>query len=106
MVQITYGEHCGTSHVVSVKAGLPLMEAAMQSDVPGIVAECGGACACGTCPIYIERAWQDRTPVRSEMEAAMLEYALETRESSRLACQIPVSDAMDGLIVGIPERQG
>jgi 2Fe-2S ferredoxin len=81
------------------------METARQNNVAGVLAQCGGACACATCHVYVAPEWSKRLPLVDEMEAAMLENVWEPRQTSRLSCQITVSDAMDGLTVAVPERQ-
>ena len=106
MTKITYIEHDGTQHSVEVANGLSVMEGALRNNVQGIVAECGGACACATCHVYVVQEWIDATGEKSEMEASMLDYALEVQPNSRLSCQITVSDALDGLVVTLPEMQG
>ena len=105
MAKITYLEHNGTEHVVDVKPGLSVMEGAVKNNIPGIDADCGGACACATCHVYVDEAWRDKTGERSTMEVSMLDFAEGVRSNSRLACQIKVSEALDGLIVQMPESQ-
>lgn len=105
MAKITYLEHNGTKHVVDVKPGLSVMEGAVKNNIPGIDADCGGACACATCHVYVDEAWRDKTGERSAMEVSMLDFAENVKPNSRLACQIKVSDALDGLIVRMPESQ-
>lgn len=106
MVSITYVEQGGTAHEVDVANGLTIMEGARDNGVPGISADCGGACACSTCDVYVAPEWVDRLPAKSEMEEDMLEFAWEPdAERSRLTCQIKVTAEMDGLIVHLPARQ-
>ena len=105
MPKITYIEHNGTEHTVEVPVGWSVMEGAVKNEVPGIDADCGGACACATCHVYVDSAWQDKLPPREEMEASMLDFALELKENSRLSCQIKVTEALDGLIVRMPKAQ-
>ena len=105
MPKITYIEFDGTSHTVEVKNGQTVMEGAVKNSVPGILAECGGACACATCQVYIEEAWRDVTGARTPIEEAMLEVAPNTAPNSRLSCQVRVSDEIDGLVVRMPESQ-
>ena len=106
MARITYVEANGTEHVVEVPNGLTVMEGARDNDVPGIEADCGGACACSTCHVYVAPDWVGRLPPKDEMEADMLDFAWQPDPvRSRLTCQIRVSDAIDGLVVQIPERQ-
>ena len=105
MAKITYIEHDGREHVVDVKPGLSVMEGAIRNNVPGIDADCGGACACATCHVYVDEAWRKATGSQSAMEESMLDFAEEVQPNSRLSCQIRVSDALDGLIVRLPENQ-
>ncbi|MRL69965.1 2Fe-2S iron-sulfur cluster-binding protein [Brevundimonas sp. SPF441] len=105
MASITYIEHDGTEHVVDVKSGLSVMEGAIRNNVPGIDADCGGACACATCHVYVDEAWREVTGKPSAMEESMLDFADEVEPNSRLSCQIRVSDALNGLIVRLPENQ-
>ena len=105
MPKITYIEHSGTEHVVEAEVGMTVMEAAVKNLVPGIEAECGGACACATCHVYVEDAWREATGEPEEMEEDMLDFAFDVRESSRLSCQIKVQDNLDGLVVRVPEKQ-
>ncbi|WP_138468994.1 2Fe-2S iron-sulfur cluster-binding protein [Poseidonocella sp. HB161398] len=106
MPKITYIEHNGTEHVVEVPVGLTVMEGARDNSVPGIDADCGGACACSTCHVYVDEAWAEKLPAIETMEEDMLDFAFEPKPgSSRLTCQIPVTAAMDGLVVRIPEKQ-
>ncbi|HDR29213.1 2Fe-2S iron-sulfur cluster-binding protein [Rhodovulum tesquicola] len=106
MAKITYIEFNGTQHVVEVANGLTVMEGARDNAIPGIDADCGGACACSTCHAYIHPDWVARLPPIEEMEADMLDFAYETDpKRSRLTCQIKVTDALDGLIVQMPEKQ-
>ena len=105
MAKITYIEHDGTEHVVDVKAGLSVMEGAVKNNIPGIDADCGGACACATCHVYVDPAWETKTGDKSAMEESMLDFAENVEENSRLSCQIKVSDDLDGLVVRLPESQ-
>ncbi|SIO33343.1 ferredoxin, 2Fe-2S [Rhodovulum sp. ES.010] len=106
MAKITYIEFNGTEHVVEVANGLTVMEGARDNGIPGIDADCGGACACSTCHAYAHPDWVDRLPPIEEMEADMLDFAYETDpKRSRLTCQLKVTDALDGLIVQMPEKQ-
>ncbi len=106
MAKITYIEHTGTEHVVEVPNGLTVMEGARDNNIPGIEADCGGACACSTCHAYIAPEWVEKLPAKDEMEADMLDFAWEPDSSrSRLTCQIKVTDALDGLVVHLPEKQ-
>ncbi|MEM7075095.1 MAG: 2Fe-2S iron-sulfur cluster-binding protein [Pseudomonadota bacterium] len=106
MVKITFIEHSGTQHEVEAKPGLTVMEVARDNNVPGIEADCGGACACSTCHVYVDAAWVGQLPQKDPMEEDMLDFAYEPDvERSRLTCQIKVTDDMDGLVVNVPERQ-
>ena len=105
MAKITYVEHNGVEHVIEVKTGLSVMEGAVKSNVPGIDADCGGACACATCHVYVDAAWFDKTGALSEMEKSMLDFAENVESNSRLSCQIKITDALEGLIVRMPESQ-
>jgi len=104
MPQITFIGSDGRAVKVAAKSGHSLMEVAVDNDIAGMVAECGGACACATCHAYIDAAWLDRMPPMQDMEDAMLDSALDRRENSRLSCQIEVSDALDGLVVTIADN--
>lgn len=106
MAKITYIEHSGREHVVTVPTGLTVMEGARDNGIPGIEADCGGACACSTCHVYVHPDWVAKLPKKDAMEADMLEFALDPDPvRSRLTCQLKVSDALDGLIVQMPARQ-
>lgn len=105
MTKITYVEFNGLEHVVEVKPGLSVMESAVRNNVPGIDADCGGACACATCHVYIDEAWREKTGKPTAMEESMLDFAEAVEPNSRLSCQIRVSDALDGLIVHLPVSQ-
>jgi 2Fe-2S ferredoxin len=105
MAKVTYIEHDGTEHVIEVKSGLTVMEGAVKNNVPGIDADCGGACACATCHVYVSEDWLEKTGRRSAMEESMLDFAEGVQDNSRLSCQIKVSDALDGLVVNMPESQ-
>ncbi|MGH1424372.1 MAG: 2Fe-2S iron-sulfur cluster-binding protein [Pseudooceanicola sp.] len=106
MAKITYIEHNGTEHVVDVANGMTVMEGARDNGIPGIEADCGGACACSTCHVYIDPAWVEKVPSKGDMEEDMLDFAFEPDPAtSRLTCQIKVTDALDGLVVKMPERQ-
>ena len=106
MPKITYIDHEGTVREVEAAAGSTVMENAIKNDIPGIVAECGGACACATCHVYVDEAWREKTGQPSPMEEDMLDFGYDIRANSRLSCQITVTEALDGLIVRTPERQG
>ena len=105
MQEVTFIEYNGKSHTVKAVAGLSLMRAAVDNDVPGIDADCGGQCACATCHVYVDPAWEVRTGTRTSMEKDMLNFAALTLANSRLACQIQITEALDGLVVTMPEGQ-
>ena len=105
MPKITYIEAGGKEHVIDAPVGQTVMEAAVKNAVPGIDADCGGACACATCHVYVEPDWLEKTGARNPMEEDMLDFAFDVREESRLSCQIKVSDTLDGLRVRVPEKQ-
>lgn len=105
MAKITFIQPDGSSQVIEAKTGVTVMEAAKLNDVPGIEAECGGACACATCHVYVDEDWHEKTGKPSEMEEDMLDFAFDVREASRLSCQIKVTDALDGLVVRVPPKQ-
>lgn len=106
MAKITYIEHGGKEHVVDVSTGLTVMEGARDNGIPGIEADCGGACACSTCHVYVDAAWVEKVPAKDAMEEDMLDFAFEPdAATSRLTCQMKVTDDMDGLIVRMPEKQ-
>jgi 2Fe-2S ferredoxin len=105
MAKITFIEHSGAVHEVEAKEGLSVMEAAVKNNVPGIDADCGGACACATCHVYVDDAWLDKTGKPEAMEESMLDFAEGVTPNSRLSCQIKISGALDGLVVRLPESQ-
>lgn len=106
MAKITYVEFGGKEHVVDVTPGLTVMEGARDNGIPGIEADCGGACACSTCHVYVDPAWVERLPAKDPMEEDMLDFAWSPDPAtSRLTCQIKVTADMDGLRVQMPERQ-
>ena len=106
MTKITYIEHNGKSHTIDVENGLTVMEGAVQNDIPGIDADCGGSMACATCHVYVKEDWLDKLPTKEDGEEDMLDMAYEPKQNSRLSCQLIVSDELDGLIVNIPSKQG
>ena len=106
MTKVTYIEFDGTEHVVDVKPGNSVMEGAIKNNVPGIDADCGGACACATCHVYVDPAWVEKTGARSQMEEDMLDFAFDVQPNSRLCCQITVKPELDGLVVRTPAQQG
>lgn len=105
MPKITYIEFSGKEHVVEVAEGLSVMEGAVKNGIPGIDADCGGACACSTCHVYVDSAWIERLPAREPMEEDMLDFAFQPNEFSRLTCQLKVTSELDGLVVRMPEKQ-
>jgi 2Fe-2S ferredoxin len=105
MVKITYIEAHGTEHTVDAKLGQTVMEGAVKNSVPGIDAICGGSCACGTCRVYVDAAWGEKTGVISSMEQSMIEYSGDTNDRVRLSCQIRVTEDLNGLIVRMPVKQ-
>ena len=105
MTKITFVEHNGIEHALDAENGMTLMEAAVKNSIPGIDADCGGACACATCHIYLRDGWAEKTGSREEMEEDMLDFAFDVRDNSRLSCQIKVSDEIDGIVVDVPEKQ-
>ena len=105
MTKLTFIAFDGTRFDVNAVNGSTVMENAIKNAVPGIEAECGGACACATCHVYVDDAWTDIAGSPQVMEEDMLDFAFDVRPSSRLSCQIKVSDKLDGLVVNVPERQ-
>ena len=105
MGSITFVEHDGTEHVVEIEEGRSLMQAAVDNGVPGIDADCGGDCACGTCHVIVDPAWYGKTGKPSETEAQMIEMTPEHEATSRLSCQIAMSETLDGMVVRLPEFQ-
>ncbi|MBE3640613.1 2Fe-2S iron-sulfur cluster-binding protein [Mangrovicoccus algicola] len=106
MPKITYIEHSGTEHVVEVPVGLTVMEGARDNSVPGIDADCGGACACSTCHAYVDAGWAEKLPEIDTMEEDMLDFAFQPEPGrSRLTCQLKVTPELDGLVVRLPEKQ-
>ena len=105
MPKITYIEHNGKSHTIDVPNDLTVMEGAIQNNIPGIDADCGGACACATCHIYVDEKWINKLSKKEDAEQDMLDMAFEPNKSSRLACQISVTDKLDGLVVKMPSKQ-
>jgi 2Fe-2S ferredoxin len=105
MAKITYIEHDGKEHVTEGANGMTVMEVAIKNSVPGIDADCGGACACATCHVYVRPEWLEKTGKAEQMEEDMLDFAFDVRDNSRLSCQIKVSDEVDGLVIDLPEKQ-
>jgi 2Fe-2S ferredoxin len=106
MKKLTIVAFDGTQHELDVSAGSTVMENAVRNSIPGIDAECGGACACATCHVYVDDEWTERVGPPEPMEEDMLDFAFDVRPTSRLSCQIKMNDALDGLVVHVPERQG
>ena len=106
MSKITYIEHSGETHTIDVANGLTVMEGAVQNNIPGIDADCGGSMACATCHVYVKEEWFNKLPKKEDGEEDMLDMAFEPKKNSRLSCQLIVSDDLDGLIVNIPAKQG
>lgn len=105
MAKITFIQPDGTSQVVEATPGLTVMEAAKLNNIEGIEAECGGACACATCHVYVDEAWRAKTGKPADMEEDMLDFAFDVRDESRLCCQIKVTPELDGLVVRVPAKQ-
>ena len=105
MPKITYIEHDGKTHTIEVASGLSVMEGAVQNNIPGIDADCGGSMACATCHVYVEEEWFNKLPKKEDGEEDMLDMAFEPKKNSRLSCQLMVSDQLDGLVVNLPEKQ-
>jgi len=105
MPKITYIEHNGKEHTVEVPAGWTVMEGAVKNRVPGIDADCGGACACATCHVYVDPEWLPKLAPRQDMEEQMLDFAQDVKPNSRLSCQIKVTPALEGLVVRTPKSQ-
>ena len=106
MPKITYIEHNGKSHTIEVPKDLTVMEGAIQNTIPGIDADCGGACACATCHVYVNEEWIDKLPATTNTEQDMLDMAFQPNKQSRLSCQIVVNEDLDGLVVKMPSKQG
>jgi ferredoxin, 2Fe-2S len=105
MPKITFVDVRGATRTVETETGSTVMEAAIRNGIPGIEAECGGACACATCHVYVDDAWVEKAGKPVPMEEDMLDFAFDVRPTSRLCCQIRVTDALDGLVVHTPEKQ-
>ena len=105
MPKITYIEHNGKKHTVDVANGLSIMEGAIQNNIPGIDADCGGAMACATCHVYVKEEWFNNLPQKEQGEEDMLDMAFEPKKNSRLSCQIIVSIELDGIVVDLPKKQ-
>ena len=105
MPKITYNTHDNQTHTIDVQNGLTVMEGAIQNDIPGIDADCGGGMSSATCHVYVNDEWLDKLPKKEDGEEDMLDMAFEPKKNSRLSCQILVSDELNGLIVNLPEKQ-
>tara|TARA_B100000212_G_C27046941_1_gene393988 strand:+ start:137 stop:457 length:321 start_codon:yes stop_codon:yes gene_type:complete len=105
MAKITYIDFEGKSRTVEVENGLSVMEGAIQNDIPGIDADCGGSMACATCHVYVEQTWLDKLPKAEDGEIDMIDMASEPKKNSRLSCQLIVSDELDGLLITTPAKQ-
>jgi ferredoxin, 2Fe-2S len=105
MPKITYIEHTGKSHTIDVPKGLSVMEGAIQNNVTGIDADCGGSMACATCHVYVKEEWFDKLPKKEDGEEDMIDMAYEPNKFSRLSCQLIVSEELEGLVVNLPEKQ-
>ena len=105
MPRVTYIEHDGTEHSIDLAVGRSLMQGALDNGIPGIDADCGGECACATCHVYVDPAFLAATGAPGEMEASMLGFAATAEPNSRLSCQIAMTEALDGLVVRLPEAQ-
>ncbi|MCB2077203.1 MAG: 2Fe-2S iron-sulfur cluster binding domain-containing protein [Novosphingobium sp.] len=105
MVRITYVEHDGTRHEIDAPTGESMMKAAVNAGIEAIVAECGGNCACGTCRVYIAQEWREKLTPPQDTEREMIEYSEDSSPDVRLSCQIPVTEAIDGIEVTMPESQ-
>ena len=105
MTKVIYKDFEGNSKTIDVENGLSVMEGAVQNDIPGIDADCGGAMACATCHVYVKDEWFNKIPKAEDAEVDMIDMAYEPKKNSRLSCQIIVSDELDGLEVTTPEKQ-
>ena len=106
MPKITYITSNANVHTIDVQNGLTVMEGAIQNDIPGIDADCGGGMSCATCHVYVNEEWLSKLPEKEDGEEDMLDMAFEPKKNSRLSCQLIVSDTLDGLVVNIPSKQG
>ena len=106
MAKVTYIENSGNSHTIEIANGLSVMEGAVQNDIPGIDADCGGGMACATCHVYVKEEWLDKLSKKEDGEEDMIDMAFEPKKNSRLSCQLLVTDELDGLVVNIPSKQG
>ena len=105
MPKITYKTHDDKTHIIEVQNGLTVMEGAIQNDIPGIDADCGGGMSCSTCHVYVDEEWLDKLPAKEDGEEDMLDMAFEPNKFSRLSCQLTVTDDLEGLVVQLPSKQ-
>ena len=105
MPKITFKDYQGNSRTIEVDNGLTVMEGAVQNEIPGIDADCGGSMACATCHVYVEESWFNKMPKAEDGEVDMIDMAFEPKKNSRLSCQITITDDLDGLVVTTPEKQ-
>ncbi len=105
MPKVTYKNHEGSSKTINIENGLSVMEGAIQNEIPGIDADCGGSMACATCHVYVDDRWLERIPKAEDAEVDMIDMAFQPKKNSRLSCQIIINDELDGLIVTTPEKQ-
>lgn len=105
MATVKYIEFNGKEHTVDVESGTSVMQAAINNNVRGIIADCGGACSCATCHCYVDEAWINKVGDKSEMEEALLEEVCDGRPNSRLSCQVTITEQLDGLVIRLPEKQ-
>ena len=106
MPSVTYIEHDGTAHTVEVPVGITLMDGSVRNNLPGILAECGGSCSCGTCHVYVEESWLERLEEPDPSETELVEFIDNRRDTSRLSCQILMADELDGIVVHVPQYEG
>ena len=105
MAKVTFIQPDGSARTIEIEDGLSVMEGAVHNNVRGIDADCGGACACATCHVYVDPAWAEKLPPKEEIEATMLDFAIDPEKTSRLSCQLKSSPAIDGLVVRVPKTQ-
>ena len=105
MVKVVFHDHSGTVREAEAKPGMTMLDVAMANTIPGIDGDCGGACACATCHVYVAPEWLDKLAAKDDMEESMLDFAEEVQDNSRLCCQIRLTDALDGITVTTPESQ-
>lgn len=105
MPKVTYIHHNGKEYVVDVATGANLMQAAIDNSVPGVLGDCGGACACATCHVFVDAEWAERVGAAADVEADLIDGLIETRPTSRLSCQLIMSDQLDGIVLHLPEQQ-